>query len=57
MSLLDFIIHSIRKNDPSLLNFTNDMVTCELASKIELSFLETKAKEFEKGIDKIKKEL
>lgn len=57
MSILDFIIHSIRRNDPSILNFTNDLVTCEFASKIELSFLQTKVKEFETGVEKIKKEL
>ena len=57
MSLLDFIIQSIRRNDPSLLNFTNELVPCEVASKIELSFLQTKVKDFETGIVKIKKEM
>jgi hypothetical protein len=42
MSLLDFMIHSIRKNDMSILNFTNDLVPCDFASKIELPFLLTK---------------
>ena len=57
MSLLEFLIHSIRKSDPTLLIFTNDLVSCEIASKIELGILTTKTSEFEKGIGKIKKEL
>ena len=57
MSLLDFILHSVRKSDPSILNFTNELVSCEFASKIELAFLQTKVKEFETGISKVKKEL
>lgn len=39
MSLLEFLIQSIRKNDPSLLKFTSDLVPCEMASKIDLGFL------------------
>ena len=57
MSLLDFLIHSIRKSDPHLLTFTNDLVNCETASRIELSILTNKMKEFEKGLDKITKEV
>lgn len=57
MSLLEFIIHSIRKSNPSILKFTEDLVDCELASKIEVSFLAGKVQELEKGIEKIKKEV
>lgn len=57
ISLLEYLIKSIRKNDPSLLKFSNDLVTCDLASKIELTILEDKVKEFDKGLEKIKKEL
>lgn len=32
-------------------------MTCELASKIELGILENKVKDFEVGINKIKKEM
>ena len=39
MSLLEYLIHCIRKSDVALLNFTNDLVHCELASKIEMSVL------------------
>ena len=46
MSLLEFLIQSIRKNDPSLLNFTNELVPCEIAAKIELSILTNKVAEF-----------
>lgn len=57
MSLLEYLIHCIRKSDAHLLNFTNDLVHCETAAKIELSILTNKMKEFEKGLDKINKEL
>lgn len=57
MSLLEFIIHSIRKNNPSILKFTSDLVSCELASKIDVSFLAGKVQDLEKGIVKIKKEI
>lgn len=57
ISLLEYLIKSIRKNDPSLFKFSNDLVTCDLASKIELTILEDKVKEFDKGLEKIKKEL
>lgn len=46
MSLLEFLIHSIRKCDPSLLNFTNELVPCEIAAKIELSMLSNKVADF-----------
>lgn len=46
MSLLEYIIHCIRKSDPTLLNFTNDLVTCEVAAKIELSILSNKVNDF-----------
>ena len=57
MSLMEFIIHCIRKSHPGLLNFTNDLTSCEIAGKIEMSLLTTKIKEFETGIEKIKKEV
>eukprot|EP00347_Sterkiella_histriomuscorum_P017360 403349681 len=57
MSLLEYLIHCIRKHDPTLLNFTNELVTCEVAAKIELSILSNKIADFQKGFDKIKKEL
>jgi len=57
MSLLDYLIHSIRKTDPNLLTFTTELVPCEIASKIELSMLSNKVMEFERGIVKIKKEV
>lgn len=57
MSLLEYLIHSIRKSDPTLLKFTNDLVSCEVAAKIELSILSNKVSDFERGIDKIKKEI
>lgn len=46
MSLLEFLIHCIRKFDPTLLNFTNDLVSCEVAAKIELSILSNKVADF-----------
>lgn len=57
MSLLEFMIHSIRKSDPSLLKFPQDLAPCEVASKIELSVLSTKVSDFETGINKVKKEV
>lgn len=57
MSLLEFIIHSIRKNNPNILKFANELVACEMASKIEVSFLATKVKDLETGIEKVKKEI
>mmetsp|Transcript_524 Transcript_524/g.305 ORF Transcript_524/g.305 Transcript_524/m.305 type:complete len:83 (-) Transcript_524:181-429(-) len=57
MSLLDLIIHSIRKNKPSLLNFTNDLVPCDFASKIDMSILQQRLSEFQTGNEKIRKEL
>ena len=39
MSLLEFLIQSIRKFNPQLMTFTNDLVACEMASKIDLGFL------------------
>ena len=57
MSLLDYVILSIRKFNPSLLNFTNDLVSCETASKIELSSFATRVGEFERSMEKLRKEL
>ena len=57
MSLLDYLIHCIRKADPHLLNFTNELVHCEIASKIELSLLGNKIKEIGTGLEKVKKEV
>jgi hypothetical protein len=57
MSLLEYIIHCIRKSNPSILKFTSDLVSCELASKIEVSFLSQKVRDLETGVEKIKKEL
>ena len=42
MSLLEFLIISIRKYNPSILKFTSELVSCELASKIEMSILTAK---------------
>jgi len=39
------------------LNFTTDLVPCEIAGKIEISVLTAKNKDFETGIEKIKKEV
>lgn len=39
------------------MKFTNDLVACELASKIELGMLENKVKDFQTGISKIQKEM
>lgn len=53
MSLLEFMIHSIRKHNPTILKFTSDLVSCELASKIDVSFLAGKVQDLEKGIGKV----
>ena len=57
ISLLEFCIHSIRKHSPDILKFSQELVHCELASKIDLSILDGKVKEFEAGLGKVKKEL
>lgn len=57
MSLLEFLIHCIRKHDPTLLKFTTDLVPCEVAAKIELTILSNKLGDFERGLAKIKKEI
>lgn len=57
MSVLEFLIHSIRKHNPSILKFTSKLVSCELASKIELSLLSNKVSDLDKGVQKVKLEL
>ena len=57
MSLLEYLIHCIRKSDMSLLGFTNELIHCELASKIEMAVILQKVKEFETGLEKVKKEV
>ena len=57
MSLLEYIIRCIRENKPDLLKFTQELATCETASKVELSMLTGMATEFESDLAKVEKEL
>ena len=57
ISLLEYLVQSIRASDPKLMEFTTDLVPCEIASKIEMTMLTNRMGDFEKGLDKIKREL
>ena len=51
MSMLDYVINCIRKsNKLDILTFPNDLKSCETASKIELSILDSKLSEMDQGL-------
>jgi len=57
ISLLEFLVRNILRNNPKVLKFTKELMVCDTASKIELPVLTTKVGEFEKGLEKVKKEV
>lgn len=55
-TLLDFLVINIKSKEPSLINFYKDFSNLEEVLGVDISDIESKIKEFENGLKKLKKE-
>jgi len=57
ISLMEFVVRNIIEYDANIMKFTQEMLVCNEASKIDLNIITSKVAEFKTGLVKINKEI